>query len=150
MQILAELVGVLLLLLANFDEINLMINWKSWWNLKYKKKCNYKSDLIWHNKYRLLSFELTRKTCRGLNFKLSSFICDEEERGNVSNIKTQLDCKYLCANQVEPSTSCDWYRQSAADTSLAPLGQVDEWTAKPLSFYICGGFLLEFSPITAA
>ena len=79
-----------------------MINWKSWWNLKYKKKCNYRSDLIWHNKYRLLSFELTRKTCRGLNFKLSSFICDEEERGNVSNIKTQLDCKYCVPIKSNP------------------------------------------------
>ena len=46
---------------------------------------------------------------------------------------------------------CVWYRQSAADTSLAftPLGQVDEWTAKPSPFSFQGR-LPEFSRIMVA
>ena len=91
-------------MLVNFDGLTLLINWIRWSNLKYKKERNYRSDLIYHSKYRLLSFELIRKTCEGLNCKLTSVICDEEGRGYVSNTKTQLDCKYLCADQFEHST----------------------------------------------
>ena len=92
------------MLQVNFDWLTVLINWISWCKLKWKKKCNYRSDLIYHSKYRLLSFEFTRKTCEGLTFKQTCVICDEEGRGYVSNIKTQLDCKYLCADQFEPLT----------------------------------------------
>ena len=47
--------------------------------------------------------------------------------------------------------TCVWYRQSAADTSLAfaPLRQVYKWMAKPLPFSIQGR-VSKFSPIMAA
>ena len=34
---------------------------------------------------------------------------------------------------------CVWYRQSAANTSFAPLGQVDEWATKLSSFNVRRG-----------
>ena len=91
-------------MLVKFDGLTVLINWIRWCNLKYKKERNYTSDSIYHSKYRLLSFKLIRKTCEGLNCQLTSVICDEEGRGFVSNTKTQLDCKYLCADQFEHST----------------------------------------------
>ena len=91
-------------MLVKFDGLSVLINWIRWCNLKYKKERNYRSDSIYHSKYRLLSFKLIRKTCEGLNCQLTSVICDEEGRGFVSNTKTQLDCKYLCADQFEHST----------------------------------------------
>ena len=100
----ANSVSVLLYMLVKFDGLTVLINWIRWCNLKYKKERNYRSDLIYQSKYTLLYFELIRKTCEGLNCKLTSVICDEEGRGYVSNTKTQLDCKYLCADQFEPST----------------------------------------------
>ena len=102
--ILADFVGVLLYMLVNFDGLTMLINWIRWCHLKYKKERNYTSDSIYHSKYRLPSFKLIRKTCEGLNCQLTSVICDEEGRGYVSNTKTQLDCKYLCADQFEPLT----------------------------------------------
>ena len=100
----ANFVSVLLYMLVKFDGLTVLINWIRWCNLKYKKERNYRSDLIYQSKYTLLYFELIRKTCEGLNCKLTSVICDEEGRGYVSNTKTQLDCKYLSADQFELST----------------------------------------------
>ena len=85
-QILAEFefVGVFLQILVNFERIALLINWICWSKLKYKQKYNYRSDLIYFSKYKLLSLELISRSCEeGLNFILRSVTCDEEGRGKV-------------------------------------------------------------------
>ena len=45
---------------------------------------------------------------------------------------------------------CVWYRQSAANASFAPLGQVDEWATKLSSFNVRRGCFSEYSRIVAA
>ena len=77
-----------------------------------------------------------------LSYKLQccTRISSPEESRNTTHVK-----------KIRYFFTCVWYRQSAADTSLAfaPLGQVDKWTAKPSPFSFQGR-LPEFSRIMVA